>query len=185
MRGIGSVATAAAAACLIGGCATTTNGLVPAQPALTTAPGSFATATCPASLPTTVPTGYPYPTAPADAMVPGIPSHATVCRYEGGNDPHPNARTRSVTLAGAETSRLATALNAAPAARKGVAYPCPADFGVYDLVLFDYPTRAPVHVLVSLTGCGVVSNGHRNAMFAAAAIQQLGALVGAPSRPRG
>jgi hypothetical protein len=183
MRAIGLLALAASA-CLLTACATTTttHPLEPARPALTTAP---ATATCPPDLPRTAPNGYPYPAAPADSIVPGTPSHATACRYQGLNDPHPNTRTRSVTLTAAETTRLAHALNAAPTPKKGAAYPCPADLGVYDLVLFDYPTRAPVHVLVSLTGCTTVSNGHRGAMFAGEAVQQLDALVGAPSPPRG
>jgi hypothetical protein len=179
MRRIGAAVLAASAVALIAACGTQ------AQPAHL-AVGSTQPArpaTCPTSLPANTPTGYHYPDAPSNAMAPGTPDQATVCRYQGLNDPHPRTRAKSVELTAPQAVRLAAALNSARQATPGARYPCPADFGVYDLVRFGYADRGPVDVLVAATGCTAVSNGHRDAMFAGAAVQQLNSVVGAPAAP--
>jgi hypothetical protein len=178
MRRIGSAVLAASAVALMAACGTQAP---PAHLAVGSPPPP---ATCPASLPATTPTGFHYPDAPATTMAPGTPGHATVCRYQGLNDPQPRVRAKSVELTAPQAVRLATALNGAQQAKPGARYPCPADFGVYDLVLFDYTDRGPVDVLVAATGCTAASNGHRDAMFAGAAVQQLDSVVGAPAAPR-
>jgi hypothetical protein len=175
---IGSAVLAVAAVALIAACGTQ------ATPAHLAVGPPAQPANCPTSLPVNTPTGFHYPDAPATAMAPGTPDHATVCRYQGLNDPHPGTRAKSVDLAAPQAVRLAAALNSAQQAKPGASYPCPADFGVYDLVLFGYADRGPVDVLVAATGCATVSNGHRDAMFASAAVQQLNSVVGAPVAPR-
>jgi hypothetical protein len=78
---------------------------------------------------------------------------------------------------------LAAALNSARVWPPGTVFNCPADFGGSDLIGFDYAYRGPVEVLVDTSGCGTASNGHRSAMNASAAIQQLASLVGTGPRP--
>jgi hypothetical protein len=181
MRRIGSAVLAVSAVALIAACGTQAQ---PAHLAVGAPQPQSPPATCPTSLPTNSPTGFHYPDAPATSMAPGTPDHATVCRYQGLNDPHPRTKAKSVELTAPQAAKLATALNSAKQPQPGANYPCPADFGVYDLVLFDYADRGPVDVLVSASGCATASNGHRDAMFASTAVQQLDSVVGAPAAPR-
>jgi hypothetical protein len=173
---IGStVVLAAAVVALAAGCA---ERATPAAQVISTSPSKPAQVlTCPASLPTDT-TTFRFPTAPSDTLVPGTPDHATLCRYLIADKTH-----RSAQLGAAEAARLAAALNKARVFPKGTHFPCPADFGVRDLIMFGYPNRDPVDVIASPTGCSPASNGHRDALFAGDAEQQLNKVFGPPKLP--
>lgn len=181
-RGIGGMimASAAVLTVLAAGCAAQGP-----QPALTAGqPDTTASSsparpapvpTCPATL-GDYPKHWAFPPAPSASLVPGTPQVAAVCRYAGINDPHPNALVKSATVAGAMLTSLTVALNKAQPSH-GV-YSCPAEFGLYDLVVFSYPDRGPVDVIVDATGCTQATNGHRQVMFAGDALTRIAAVVG-------
>ncbi|HEY0806873.1 MAG TPA: hypothetical protein VGD84_17505, partial [Pseudonocardiaceae bacterium] len=101
---------------------------------------------CPDTRPTTT-----LPDVPGPAMVPGTPTGAWGCRYQGLNDPHPGALVRSAQATGARLTRLVSTLNTAGPWRSGMY--CPIDLGLRDLIVFDYASGNSVEVLVSVTGC--------------------------------
>lgn len=117
-------------------------------------------------------------------MVPGSPSGAVACRYQGGNDPKPSWLAKSATLDAAQSVRLATALNDAQQWQRGMPYSCPADFGTNDLVLFTYADGGEVDVLLSTSGCRGAGNGNRQVLMAMTAIDQLDGYVGASLPPK-
>lgn len=158
------------------GCAATTTPTA-TPPVLSTPPPP--PSTCPARLPADAMNSVKSSKAPSDTIVPGTPDHAVVCRYEDMNEPNPRQLAKSKSLAGAQAVKLAAALNGGSPMTGGVTS-CPADFGRYDLVLFDYSDRAAVHVMVSVSGCRQVTNGHRTLMLGANADSELTAFVGAP-----
>ncbi|HEX4704339.1 MAG TPA: hypothetical protein VH352_19590 [Pseudonocardiaceae bacterium] len=136
-------------ACLLAGCAT--------QPVIQVAAGSptaSTTPTCPSTLPRT------FPDVPGSAMVPGTPTIAAICRYAGTNDTAPDTLSQSATITGDRLRALVTGLNASRPFPSG-AYNCPADLGLYDLIVFGYPSAGPVDVRVSVSGCTPVTNGHQ------------------------
>jgi hypothetical protein len=178
MRRIGSVVVlAAAVVSLAVGCASqATPG---SQPELAVSRPATA-ATCPAALPADT-TTFRFPTAPTSTLVPGTPDRATVCRYQGLDDPHPRTLDRHADLDAAQATRLATAFDKTKVWPKNTRFPCPADFGANQLVEFGYPNQGPVDVIVSATGCTPASNGHRDTLFAGDAVRQIDAVVGAPT----
>ncbi len=108
-----------------------------------------------------------YPTASADprtrtTLIPSGATPLTLCPYRGLN-PHPNrvgTLLRSVaTTNSAEVGRLATALNRLPSFPHAP-IACPADDSSEVVARFTNP-HAPVDaVVVDLTGCQGVGNGH-------------------------
>jgi hypothetical protein len=142
------------------------------------------TASLAPSCPTTLPATNTFPAAAGSAVVPGAPTIAAVCRYAGLNDAHPNTIARSATVTGAELDQLVSGLNAArpfpPGARN-----CPADLGLYDLIVFGYPAAGPVDVRISMSGCTAVTNGHQTLSPDSGALDEVTALVGESPRPVG
>lgn len=142
--------------------------------------------TCPAALSATgspIPDGpatAQFPDAPTATMVPGTPAGATVCRYSNDPDPRPKALVRSAWANATQAAQLAESFNSATVWPAGVYYPCPFNQGGVDLVIFAYSSRGPDDVLVDLSGCQGLTNGHRTAAGAEAAHDLLNALVGVP-----
>lgn len=151
-------------------------------PASAGGPGSevpVAKVVCPAAV---VHDKVQYPDAPSSTMVPAGSTGGTACRYQNSFEPKPNTLAKSVSLTAAQTTALATALNGARVWPPGTVFNCPIDVGGADLVIFDYADRGPVEVLIDATGCVSASNGHRTAMGAGVALDQLTPLVGAGPR---
>jgi hypothetical protein len=166
-------AVAASLLVLVAGCA---HRAVPAtQPALGV---GTAPAAPPATCPATLVTPYHYPAVSPGSTVPGTPDQATVCRYGGLNDPHPNGLVRSATVGAAAAGRLARALDLGKAFPTGAPVNCPNDAGRTDLVLFGYPDGHRVDVQLAMTGCRTATNGERVVYYPAAVTAQVTALVG-------
>lgn len=95
-------------------------------------------------------------------LVPGGPTGLTLCRYRGLN-PQPKRagtllRSRRIDNA-AKIAQLASALSGLPPFPAG-GFACPSDDGSEIVARFTYP-HAPVDpVVVDLTGCQGVGNGH-------------------------
>jgi hypothetical protein len=133
---------------------------------------------CPTTLPAT------FPATAGSAVVPGAPTIAAVCRYAGLNDPHPNTIAQSATVTGAKLGQLVSGLNAARPFPAG-ARNCPADLGLYDLIVFGYPSAGPVDVRVSMSGCTAVTNGHQTLSPDSGVLDEVTAIVGDSPRPIG
>lgn len=142
--------------------------------------------TCPAMLSpqaSPIPDGpatVQFPDAPTSTMVPDTSAGATVCRYSDDLAPKPKVLVQSAWANATQAAQLAHSLNSATVWPAGVYYPCPFNQGGVDLVLFAYSSRGPVDVLVDLSGCQGLTNGHRTAMSAGAAYDLLKAIVGVP-----
>lgn len=160
------------------------------SPVVTGAAGSpsLASATppdCPAQLATGVepwPGGWSDPKAPNDTMVPGSPTGARACRYDTPKHGRTRVLNRSAVLDATPADALGAAFNE-PKAWDGTYLPCPADMGTHELVVFGYPDRAPVRVLVNTSGCQNAANGRRIVLGASAAIGLLTHYLGAPTPP--
>ena len=126
---------------------------------------------CPDTRPATL------PDVPGPAMVPGTPTMAWGCRYQGLNDPHPNTLVRSAHVTGDQVTKLVSTLNSAVPWPPNL--PCPMDVGLYDLVVFGYPSGNPVTVQVSVTGCASATNGHKTVRADGDLLGQLTSMVGA------
>jgi hypothetical protein len=133
---------------------------------------------CPAKLPSTT----TFPSVPGTTLVPGTPAVASVCRYAGMNDPHPQALQKSAVLTGTKLANLVATMNTGKP-RPGGAYNCPADFGLADVVQFGYPSTGPVDVSIDLSGCRGETNGHRSVAVPDDVQTQMTALVGTSPGP--
>jgi hypothetical protein len=117
------------------------------------------------------------PDVSGSTLVPGTPIMAFGCRYEGLNDPHPNALAQSAQITGAQLGKLVTALNSAgpwPPGRY-----CPIDVGLYDLVVFTDKSGNQTDVQVAVGGCASATNGHKTVEANADLLGQLTSMVGA------
>ncbi|MBO0839397.1 MAG: hypothetical protein J2O49_01030 [Sciscionella sp.] len=129
-------------------------------------PSQSATVTATSGCPRTAPTDTDIATGPASTMVPDTPNTAVVCRYAGLNDRRPaHQLVRTGHVDGDGLRQLVEALNAATPGMTGTIH-CTLEYGSVDLVRFDYPHRAAVDVLVTMSGCSTASNGSRRVMFA-------------------
>lgn len=137
-------------------------------------------AACPAKLPSD--TGFP--AVEGAVLVPGTPTVASVCRYAGMNDPHPQTLQKSAVVTGAKLADLVAAMNAGKP-RPGGTYSCPADFGLADVVQFGYPAAGPVHVRIDLSGCRGEDNGRRSVSLPDDVQTQVAAVVGVSAQPHG
>ncbi len=121
------------------------------------------------------------PDVSGSALVPDTPTLAFACRYAGLNDPHPNALVQAAQVGGARLTTLVATLNAAgpwPPGRY-----CPIDLGLYDLIVFVYPSGNESDVQVTVTGCPSASNGHKTVQAGADLLGQLTSMVGASPPP--
>jgi hypothetical protein len=137
-------------------------------------------AVCAAKLPSTT----TFPAVSGSTLVPDQPSVASVCRYAGLNDPHPQALVKSSTVTGTRLDQLVAAMNTGKPTPGGV-YNCPMDSGAADVVQFGYSTTGPVDVAVDLNGCRGENNGHRTVAVPSTVQSTLTAMVGAPNGPTG
>jgi hypothetical protein len=120
------------------------------------APGTTAQLACPA----TRPQHSAYPAGPSSVMVPGTPTGALVCRFNGLNGAPRLGLARSATLTGPALAQLVSALNGLHGSMPSGPINCPMDDGATDTVLFHYAdATSPVQVSIALTGCAAASNG--------------------------
>lgn len=136
---------------------------------------SLAAPGCPASIPGGK---VAFPQAPGTTLAPANPDIGTVCRYGGMNDTPQFGLVRSKTLDPQDAAALAADLNQGKPWPTGVAFSCPADFEIDDLVIFEYDNGVRVDVLVDLTGCSTAANGSRTVALSDSARATLAALVG-------
>jgi hypothetical protein len=121
------------------------------------------------------------PDVSGSALVPGTPVMADACRYEGLNDPKPNALAQGEQVTGAQFSRLVTTLNSAGPRPPG-RY-CPVDFGLYDLIVFTDRSGNQSDVQVQVGGCASATNGHKTVEASTDLLNQLKSMVGASPPP--
>jgi hypothetical protein len=155
----------------VAGCA---NQVQPGGPDIQIVPSSVVPApTCPVTLPDT----STFPTVSTPTLVPAGSAIATVCAYGGLNDAHPGALGRTTKVTGNQLATLVGALNAGGPPPPGPSN-CPNNTDRSDLIVFGYTGGGLVDVRVSVTGCPLVTNGHRVLAVSPDLVNQLSALVG-------
>jgi hypothetical protein len=132
----------------------------------------------PATCPATLVQPYHFPAASRLSMVPGSPDGATVCRYAGLNEPHPQHLVTSEPIGPGPAAGLAGDLNRAKAFPTGTPVNCPNDVAADDLIRFGFPDGHRVDVVLDLTGCRTADNGQRQVFVPAEVSGRLAALVG-------
>ncbi len=151
------------------GIATTPHGVAPG-------PTGHLASTCPVTLPGS----YPFPQASQVSMVAGTPNAATVCRYQGLNDPKPHQLAKSVDVNATKAAQLAHELDLSKPFPAGTPYNCPNDQGDYSLMLFGFPDGHHTAVQLHLGGCRTATNGEHRVFYSTGVSSALTALVGQP-----
>lgn len=180
-RTLATAAVVGAAALTLAGCASRQAagsppelGVATSRPGVAPGPPAHLASACPVVLPSS----YPFPQASQVSMVAGTPTAATICRYQGLNDPKPNQLAKSVDVAATKAAQLAHELDLSKPMPVGVPYHCPNDQGDYALMVFGFADGHHTVVRLHEDGCRTATNGHRTVFYSTGVGSALTSLVG-------
>ena len=139
-------------------------------------PATASTAACPTR--DTRKAGNPPSADLSNALVPGQPAGAIICRYYGNNEKPEAAGSlaRSKTIAGDQARQFGAELNAG--IRQDALIDCPSDDGTSVRVIFTYAGGRTLTVQAELGGCGFANNGPTALIMPGDATRQIRQLVG-------
>jgi hypothetical protein len=92
----------------------------------------------------------------------GKPSAGLICRYNSSiGDGHPSALAHATVLSTTAAQTLARSANAIWTGSAGSSsMSCPSDTGLYDVIVFSYPSQPDVDLWYHTSGCQGVDNGY-------------------------